>query len=187
MTAADGPRRFGPLDNEIRRLRSLSEQLHTAAQDVGRFWSDSWHGTTSNAFGKVRDRLGERPRRVGSLVDKAIDALTNYRKVLGERQGLSADTDLIAWRQRLATAGAQAADRLRLVNQELAELSPIFGESGGGPAPIPIKPALRPATRSAPRVAAELPSPNDSNFSNHTAAVCDELLDAEFGELKEAH
>jgi hypothetical protein len=191
MTDGDGPRQFGPLDSEICRLRLVSDQLHTAAQDVGRLWFDSWHGPASNAFGEVRDRLAARPRRVGDLVDDALDALTDYRAVLAERPASSADGELlIAWRQRLAAAGMSAADMIRLVNRELAELAPIMGEPAPAPRPGPEAAKPRPlAGRQAERptrpVAAELPPPNHPSFSDHTAAVCDELLDAEFGELDE--
>jgi len=188
MTSEDGPRKLGPLDNEIHRLSSLHDQLLMVAGDIDRLWFDSWRGPASGAFDELRERLAARPRRIGKLVYDAMSALRDYRTVRAERPAASAHDDLLsAWRQRLAAAGATAADKIRAVSRELAGLQPILGPAG---APTPAAPALPPppARRPEPRrmpTPAQLPPAGNPGYSDHTASVCDELLDADFGELAE--
>lgn len=192
MTDLDGPPQLGLLDNELRRLQSLSEQLHTTEHGVGRVWLDFWTGPASAAFGKIRDRLAARPGRVGDLVDDAIGALRNYREVLTERPAPSASANVLTeWRQRLAAAGMSAADQLRLISRELAELPPILGEPAPNPRPTNetgesrSQAAGKRSKQAKSEVSADLPSHSDRTFPDQTAEVCDEVLDGDFGELDE--
>ncbi|OLF17043.1 hypothetical protein [Actinophytocola xanthii] len=160
-----------PLDGEILRLSSLRDQLRLTAEDIDGMKVDTWNGLAEERWAERRGQLRDRCRLVADLCDDGVRALDRYRaSLVGPAQPGSAGP------------AAEATGRtLAQINQELAELRPLF-DTRPQPQEVPRPPVRRPPP---PRVEATLGAPGNPTYSRELAEVTAELLGADFKELRE--